>query len=362
MRPRLLVLNFSNQTPMEKVQQMTEALIAALAESSRYHGYKDKRAPVFLQYQVFKYVDLRDPGQTKNNSSKSPLKRNVAPPDMNCDYSAFFNDTFARYYGVRDPDNPARFLRLDELVDRGYVHEVWFFAAATGDLRCFECIEMKPVYDAQFRQVPGQFRSAGNGEDPDRKWTGRSLRINNLNPDRGIGCAMENLGHCLEGMANSGVIPYYTKYFNEFAGLDLDKRYGLPFKSFYELEYGKDVITYPDDHTAIVTYQGKPYRLENYRVLGGNVHFPPNARRDYDLSNEKPVLCCIEDWRIGSGPGHQDIYQDWTNAAFAPYRTLAPDCMGPWLVYWRQNMPGLHNRQKDDNGKPMKNWWPFLFY
>jgi hypothetical protein len=41
---------------------------------------------------------------------------------------------------------------------------------------------------------------------------------------------------------------------------------------------------------------------------------------------------------------------------------MAPDCMGPWLVYWRQNMPGLDNRQKDADGRPMKNWWPFLFY
>ena len=70
----------------------------------------------------------------------------------------------------------------------------------------------------------------------------------------------------------------------------------------------------------------------------------------------------IEDWRIGSGPGGQDVPVLWKNERFAQYRKLAPDCMGPWLVYWRQNFPGLDNRQKDDAGKPMKNWWPFLFY
>jgi hypothetical protein len=36
--------------------------------------------------------------------------------------------------------------------------------------------------------------------------------------------------------------------------------------------------------------------------------------------------------------------------------------MGAWLVYWRQNMPGRDNRQKDGAGRAMKNWWPFLFY
>lgn len=360
MRPRLLVINLSNQTTMEQVKRQTEQLIAALAESSRYHGYQDTSAPVFLQYQVFKYVDLRDPGATKGNSSRSPYKKDAGPKDMNCDYGAFFNDTFAGYFGVRDPKNPGRYYRLDELVNAGYVHEVWFFAAATGDLRCLECIELKPAYDERFRRKPGDIREAGNGGDPDRKWTGRSLRINNLNPDRGIGCAMENLGHCLEGMANADVIPYYTKYFREYAGLDLDARYKFPFSSFYALDYGKKVIDYPDDKTAVVTYQGKDYRLENYHVNGGNVHFPPNGRMDYDLVSDRPVSCCIEEWR--TGPKGESSYRDFTIAAFAPYRAVAPDCMGAWVVYWRQNMPGLNNRQKDDVGKPMKNWWPFLFY
>jgi hypothetical protein len=44
------------------------------------------------------------------------------------------------------------------------------------------------------------------------------------------------------------------------------------------------------------------------------------------------------------------------------YAELAPDCMGRWLVYWWQNMPGLNNRSKDDDGRPMKNWWVFWFY
>ena len=27
-----------------------------------------------------------------------------------------------------------------------------------------------------------------------------------------------------------------------------------------------------------------------------------------------------------------------------------------------QFLIGLDNKQKDDGGKPMRNWWPFLFY
>jgi hypothetical protein len=37
------------------------------------------------------------------------------------------------------------------------------------------------------------------------------------------------------------------------------------------------------------------------------------------------------------------------------YDGLAPDCMGPFLVWWRQNMPGLGNAAKDVEGQPMLN-------
>jgi hypothetical protein len=210
MRPRLLVLNFSNRAKMEQVERMTADLIAALAESNRYHGYRDSNAPAFLQYQVFKAVDFSD-GTTNANSALVPLKPGVTN-DFNVRYSGFFEDTLAARYGVPDPKNSSRFLRLDELVDGGYVHEVFFFCAGDPPVKGYE------------------------------------------------------------------------------------------------------------------------------------------------------VLSTIEDWRIGSGPDGKDVAKPWINEAFARYRNLAADCDGQWLVYWRQNIPGLGNKQRDDSAKPMKNWWPFLFY
>ena len=79
--------------------------------------------------------------------------------------------------------------------------------------------------------------------------------------------------------------------------------------------------------------------------------------RALDLDGGPPVLSTIETWRQ---PGQQA--RPWTPAVLDPYRDLAPDCMGRWVVYWRQNMPGLGNTALDDDGRPMKNWWPFLFY
>ena len=120
---------------------------------------------------------------------------------------------------------------------------------------------------------------------------------------------MESLGHSLERMASCGAIPYYERYF--------------------------------DDYVAAC----------------GNVHFTPNGRFDYDLDNPERVLSTIETWRQ---PGQEA--RTWTIAELERYRDLAPDCMGRWVVYWRQNMPGLDNTALDDEGRPMKSWWPFLFY
>ena len=71
---------------------------------------------------------------------------------------------------------------------------------------------------------------------------------------------------------------------------------------------------------------------------------------------------CFEGIGRGRGQGNRDRAGPFSSAVLLRNRDLAPDCMGAWLVYWRQNMPGMNNRSKDDAGKPMKNWWPFLFY
>lgn len=100
------------------------------------------------------------------------------------------------------------------------------------------------------------------------------------------------------------------------------------------------VVEYPDGRTAVIKFQNRAWTLTNYVAIGGNAHWPPNGRLHYDLDNTNAVMSTIEDWRTG-GPGGRDVARPWTNEAFARYRALAQDCDGPWLVYWRQNMPGL---------------------
>jgi hypothetical protein len=361
LKPRLLVLNFSNRARRDHLDRMLDAIIDALGEGSRYHGYKNPAAPVFLKYQLFKFVDLRDAAPGGNNSANLPFKPGIKA-GSNLDYNRFFSNEFARHYGVRDPKKPTRFLRLDELVEQGYVHELWFFVEHDKDFRAYEVVEEKPRYDEDFRRIGKQWVQAGNGGDDAQKWTGRSLRIGFINASRGIGCFLESLSHGIEGAAKSGAIPYLSRYFSDYADMNMNHRYPqFPWVSFYALS-PRDHIDFPDPRTAVVSRDSIRITLDNFVAHGGNVHFIPNGRFHYDLEGKGSVLSTIEDWRIGSGSGGCDLARPWNVRSFALYRKLAPDCMGPWLVYWRQNFPGLDNKQKDVQGRPMKNWWPFLFY
>ena len=366
LEPKLLVLDFVNGVPIADVRKKVDELIAALAESSRYHGFEDPAAPVFLQYKIAKLADLTDPAPIPKTIDGSSTKYPRLPgvkTGFNFDYAVLHTQEFAANYGYPDPKDSKRFLTLGELLDSGTINELWFVARQSEAGWPYEAIEQKPVYDANFARVGSEHRQCGNGGDDHEPFEGRSLRVNYINYDRGIGCVMENFGHCLEAMAHADVIPYYKKYFHEFGDFDLDKRWGLPVGSLYEIDGGgKDKAEYPNAHTLVVHHAGKELRIENFIANAGNVHFPPNGRHDYDLDNPAPVLSTIEHWRRFDGEGGRDKTIEFTPAKFAKYIELAPDCMGPWLVYWRQNIPGLDNKSLDDEKKPMKNWWPFLFY
>jgi hypothetical protein len=367
MRPRVLVINFSNEHSPEHVRQLTDQIIFGLSEGSRWHGYADKKAPAFLQYQVVKIADLRDADQKTGDSRLVPAK----PPEpgtgnLQFRYAALFDDEFAARYGFADPDHAGKLLTLAQLVDRGIVHEVW--VAISGNTQqerqvgMWEAIELKAAYTPDFKKIPGKNIHCGNGSDPEQPWSGRSLKIGCINASRGPGCFLESLSHSFEGMCRSEAIPYIRPYFAEYGGFDLETRYKLPFDSFYAADLRDRKIEYPDPHTALVPHGDKVIRVENYEAVGGNVHFTPNGRSHYDLTNPAPVMSTIEDWRMGSGPGGRDRAKPWSVETFKAYEKDHCDCMGPWLVYWRQNMPGLDNKAKDDHGRPMKNWWPFLFY
>jgi hypothetical protein len=60
MRPRVLVLNFQNGVSLDSAKATAMRQVNAIAEGSRYHAYSDASAPVFLQYEIAKVVNLTD--------------------------------------------------------------------------------------------------------------------------------------------------------------------------------------------------------------------------------------------------------------------------------------------------------------
>jgi hypothetical protein len=368
MRPRVLVLNFANDVSMAAVRKHVEGIIHATAEATRYHGFEDPDAPPFIEYEVARYVDLRDTTEPDVGqrviSSLLPRKKNPKKYEVLCDYGGFFTGEFAQRLGFRDPRDASRFLNLHELINAGLVHEMWFYAIHDGgDWPGRETCEFKQFYDENCRPIKGKHGQSGNGTDPTMPWSGRSFRIAFFNPHRGVGCAMENFGHTLEWMATTKSIAYYSKYFLEFAELNLDQRFGMPFAELYDTDPGvADSITYPTKSSMVVKIKDQTYRIDPYIAIGGSVHFPPGARHHYDLESPHTVLSTIENYRLRNGPDGQDLALPFNKDKFAGYADIAPDCMGRWMVYWRQCMPGLDNRCVDDAGQPMKNWWVFLFY
>ena len=364
MKPRVLVLNFANGYAPPQAEDIVTRFAKAISESSRYHGYKDPSAPAFLEYQIVKIADLCDkpmiPGREKKNSRWWPRD---GDKKGSVDYGKFFTDEYTKLIDFRTEDSPDEPVSIADLVNDGRINELWFIGSHNEEDAAFESVELKQVYDDMFQPNEGEHRQAGNGGDDRQPWLGRSMRICWINPDRGIGCAMENLGHSLEGMAHANVIPYFTRYFYDYAGFDLDKRYGLPVNSFYACGYeGGDMVEWLSPTSIKVHVGDKTYTVDDYVPAGGNVHFPPNGRHHYDIGNSFKVMSTIENYRLHNGADGKDLATEWSPDAYAQYQTVAPDCMGPWLVYWRQNMPGLGSKCVDDDGRPMKNWWPFLFY
>lgn len=366
MRPRVLALNFVNARSMEEMDAQLGEMIDILAEASRWRGYADADAPEFLRYELAYSVDLRDatpPGGWPYHNSTLYPREDPVDGYWGFDYERLFDADFAAHYGIAHPDT-GESVALCDAIELGLVHEIWVYGDAdVPDVSAAEVLELKPHYDENRVRVPGAMdRCAGNGcfDDEDTIPCTRMVRVAWFNNTRGPGCFLESLSHGFESMGRKGgtTLPYLSGYFPEFTGMDLDDRYGLPIENWYACPYGEPCLSYPSETSVSYAVSGDVQgTIDPYDPLCGNVHWPPNARQHYDLESTSSVRTSCTSWRDGTNA--TTLYD---GSQHAPYLTLAPDCMGPFLVWWRQNMPGLGNTAVADDGAPMLNWWPFLFY
>jgi hypothetical protein len=83
----------------------------------------------------------------------------------------------------------------------------------------------------------------------------------------------------------------------------------------------------------------------------GNVHYPPNARIDYDYARDLPVQSDCADWK--NYPNRTGITETVNYTTWC----LSGDCQRGYLKWWFDHFPrraGFHNNK-------LLNWWQYLY-
>jgi hypothetical protein len=359
MKPRVLVLDV--QRVGRPIETVVEGIIAAIAAGSRYHGYSDANAPAFLQYEVEKIVDLRDP------SAEYP---SFWPPGPNFDVGQLYTAAFAQRYGFADPDRPGQFLTMCQLFERGMIHELWI-AAEAGVRAVYENQSRMQRYDANLNKIAGSFQECTNGcyNDPGNLVNCKvSTRMQEVNKGRGFGCFSHAAGHAIENMGDA--IPYLRTNMSRFLYQGMRQRYGLPYDRLYDFDcflgqaQAQRKCTFPSPTTLQYTAtMGQSFTFTEFGQGCGDVHHKPNI---YGSGVVAAHAC--EHYGLRDGTDSKDLTTLYSQAGsladtkMAEYDRQFPDCDGGWNTYLRQSMPGLGNPAFAADGAAMKNWWPFLFY
>ncbi|MBN2358133.1 MAG: hypothetical protein JXR83_01685, partial [Deltaproteobacteria bacterium] len=382
LRPRVLVLNFGNDSTPEGAASLTDAVIAGFREASRSQL---GGGPAQLEYALARgIVDLRDgvlgrpaapAGWPYLNSTLMPRTTRAGSGERIFDYAALFSDTFAGYYGFDDPAQPGRRLPLCELIERGLVHEVWVITAGDdNDSGMAEVLESKQRYDAAGNRISGSFDTcAGNGcFDPGVPLCQRSVRIGSINYHRGPGCYLHSHSHGVEFTGARGVVPQLSEWFVPFARFDLERRYDLPVPNLYYLRctdpnndgiLDPPCLEYPALGTAWLHHgNGNVIQVQPWDPACGNVHFPPNATWHYDYDNPNQALSSCDDFGRGHGTAGADALSLVSGANWSYLEQQTPDCGGGFLIWWYRHMPGYGSGQTFVDGRQMPSVWPFMFY
>ena len=358
LRPRVLVIDFRNGKSLLFARTFVNKVCTAIAEGSKYHGYKDPSATPQLVYTIVNFLDLRD-GSGKEESDLRPHNA-----DGSFNEAGLFDNAFAEKLGYKDSVNN-RYLRLGELFDKGIINACWVIGHHT----LYEGQGRIRQYDSAF-VFTGKYNECVNacynfGEEG--RQTSVTIRLGEINLDRGVGCATHAYGHAIERMV-LGHNPYLEKVASRFFNFDLTKRLGAPIDNLYAAPYyvkPPESFSYADSGHTIKTVNNylPVWAYHDWGVGCGSVHFAPNATYQYDNASNLSVMCTCENYGMKNGPNGTDLQTVYNHAIVERWNTDSfKDCGGDWQIYLRQNMPGYNSGATGDDGKPMKSWWPFLFY
>ncbi|MBN1652329.1 MAG: hypothetical protein JXA30_00990 [Deltaproteobacteria bacterium] len=363
-RPRVLIVHFINDISVDELREAAERQIEALAEGSRYHGYKDPSAPAFLRYEIADIVDLTDdpvPAGWQHPSSTAVPLDDAGVFDV----ETLFSSRFARLLNISNPAIPGEVLDLCGLFNGGHINELWLAVADSENRHPPSMLECKPRYDIEGRRVKGEYVSNSEYRDFCRvaSTCGVTVRIAHLNPMRGLGCDLEVRSWALRDSYNA--IAYLYKNARAFLNADFGERFGTSFDRFDDIcTREKHCVSYPEPTIAEgILADGTPWRIDPYEPGCGGPEYPPNARFLWDWESPQPVQTRCAHYGLRDGPAGSDLYEIYSSDTVAEAtERWGVDCAGGWQMYWRQSIPGLDNPAFDADDQPMKNWWVFSFY
>ena len=364
MSPRVLVLNFFNGATSEQALATAQSQAAALNEGSRYHGYADSAAVPFLKMQIVKVVDLTDhPAPSNWAHPSSTLLPTTSTGEF--DPTALFTGRFNDRYGFSDSSSPSGSLSLCQLFEQGLINEVWIEDGEPDIRRAPLNVERKQAYDDGGNALPGVFLpDVGGGGSLRQIVCGVTVRMAHLDPARGPGCDLQVRGWGIDGMWDA-LPSAAAEDARAFLNADFDSRFNVQFASFADIcDLAGDVcVTYPSATVAAGSYaDGTAWRIDPFRQGCGSSRYPPNARSHGDFVNGAPVQARCAGFGLGGAADGGDAYVPYTSATVAAQESAFPDCGGGWQIYWRQSMPGAGNHARGAHGRPIKNWWPYLYY
>jgi len=357
LEPKVLLVNFDEGETGESAQAFAQTVARAFAEASRYHGFSDAAAPVFLDYKFAHFANL------PNNKTRNANGNGFG-------FNAFVHsEAFAQLVNFRHPETN-EVLTVCEMFEQGFINEAWVAEPNDDGAKLYEYLGRAQVYDDSMQPIAGQFDNcAGNGCIPNNQVTcGVSVRLMELNASRGPGCATHAQGHGIEGFVRRNVVPYLTDNARRFFNFNINQSYGTPFNDFYACDANNPPCINYVTPTHLTNGPGLPaFDIPAFGGGCGNVHFAPHSRFDYDYERQSAGVTAetsCEHYGLGDGENGQDARN---LVSYETYRVnnqnqAYNDCGGGWSIYMRQNFPGYQNAAKDVQGAAMKNWWPFLYY
>ena len=363
LRPKVLAIDIGNTS---NATTLIQRHIDGLANATSFHKYSNASAQPMVVYQLAKIVKGTSPSYTEWASQA-------------------FADNNIQMKDPKDPSGPN--LTLCQLFEKGVINEVWCMATQS-QTKCGETQETKVVYSNADPPVKTTARpvSASNGDNVTGLGCKVSIRIIDFNTSRGVGCHQHAMGHGWERYMDTQALPILRKQAARFLNWDLNTRVMAPFSNFYSAcnsngsQLTDCVVWQSNVHAVSGNSAARAFDIADMSGGCGNAHFYANTTGTYSYDARTPdpmVLSSCEHYGMHDGANGKDMTTPYTNkmtddlaraqqtgpcTAGSPYCATEDDCGGHGTSYLYQSFPSYGTTAKNDDGTPMHNWWPYLFY